>query len=229
MQTTSTQSSRAKNAKSKAGLNNLVIFDFDGVLFDAFDNVWRTLQPIFRRHNFRRIRTPQEFRNLFDQNFYAATEKRGLDICHTPALKKEIANAMTREYHPPLHHGMASIVRQLSTKYTLAVESSNFERAMKRMLRKHGMLRFFTAIAGADRQAYKGTRMRTLVHTLKPAQTLFVTDTAGDVVDARKAGIPTIGVTWGYQSYHQLKKAKPLSIARTPQQLLKKIRAFFTP
>jgi len=210
-------------------LSKLVIFDFDGVLFDAFDNVWRTLQPIFRRHNFRHIRTPQEFRNLFDQNFYAATEQLGFDICHTPALKKEIANAMIREYHPPLHHGMASIVRQLSINYTLAVESSNFERAMKRMLREHGLLRFFTAIAGADKEAYKGTRMRALVRTFKPAKTIFVTDTAGDVLDARKAGIPTIGVTWGYQSYQQLKKAKPLSIARTPQDLLKKINAFFTP
>jgi phosphoglycolate phosphatase len=49
---------------------------------------------------------------------------------------------------------------------------------------------------------------------------LFITDTLGDIKEAHHMKVPTVAVTWGYQSIETLKKGAPPRIVNTPQELL---------
>ena len=55
----------------------------------------------------------------------------------------------------------------------------------------------------------------------KPRQTFFITDTVGDIKIARKSGLRTIAVTWGFHGKIVLKKAKPDYIVSTFNELSK--------
>lgn len=53
----------------------------------------------------------------------------------------------------------------------------------------------------------------------KPEDCIFVTDTVGDINEAKKLNIDAIGVTWGLHSREILEKAKPLAIIDTIEEL----------
>ncbi|MBI4016796.1 MAG: HAD hydrolase-like protein [Candidatus Aenigmarchaeota archaeon] len=219
-----------KNTRSKEDLTKnpkLVIFDFDGVLFDSLNTVWKIIKPFIKKHGFTKVKNKQDFRKLFITNFYTATEHLGFDICHTPELHNEIMNIMETNYDPPIFLGITKIIKKLAQRCTLAVESSNYESAMRRILKAHDLEKYFTFIAGADKEPSKTKRLQNLLQNVRPAAALFVTDTVGDISEAKKAGIPSIAVSWGYHTYRQLKKAHPLDTARTPEELVKKIKDYF--
>ncbi len=173
------------------------------------------------------IKSMAKNRKLFITNFYTATEQLGFDICHTPELHNEIMNIMETNYNPPIFPNTGKIIKELTQRCTLAVESSNYKRAMKRVLTAHGLEKYFAVIAGADKEPSKTKRLQNLLQKIRPAAALFVTDTVGDISEAKKAGIPCITVSWGYNTYRQLKKAHPLDTARTPEELVKKINDHF--
>jgi phosphoglycolate phosphatase len=48
----------------------------------------------------------------------------------------------------------------------------------------------------------------------------YVCDTVGDVVEARAAGVTTVGVAWGWHGEERLLRARPDVMARRPGDLL---------
>ncbi len=226
------KSSQATKTKSKDVLSSgmaraLVIFDFDGVIADAFDQVWGLFQEFFARHNFTKVSTKTAFRNLFFSNFYESTEALGFDICHTPELQREMKEALHERYNPRIFAGMKKSIQTLADTYCLAIESSNYHEPLVRVLRKECLEKAFTFIVGADEDVSKTKRLKKCIEAVKPHKVLFVTDTVGDIKEAKAADIPVVAVAWGYQSYPQLKKEEPLAVVRTPQELVQTIRRYF--
>ncbi len=60
-------------------------------------------------------------------------------------------------------------------------------------------------------------------YNLKPEECIFVTDTTGDIIEARKINLRTITVTWGYHNKELLESEYPFCIVDTPDELLKAI------
>ena len=60
-------------------------------------------------------------------------------------------------------------------------------------------------------------------HGIKPAEAIFITDTLGDMREAIKCGVLSIGVTWGFHEKERLQKGNPFVIVETPQELPKAI------
>ena len=207
--------------------SQLVIFDFDGVIANAFDQVWTIFKDFFARHQFTKVSTKTAFRNLFFSNFYTATELLGFDICHTPALQQEVQELLHDQYDPPIFEGMKDVIACLAERYCLAIESSNYHNPIMRFLKKQGLEKAFTLVVGADKEISKTKRLRVCVENVNPSRVLFVTDTVGDIREAKAAGIPVIGVAWGYQSYPQLKKEQPHAVVRSPAQLVQEINRYF--
>ena len=233
----STKSLAAKKIKSKEDLNNpnnfntlesrmkLVIFDFDGVLYDSLAHVWSIIKPILDKRKID-ISSKEEFCKLFDRNFFEAIERRLQDKKIMAQLKKEMMHVLAQKYNPPIFPLIAKVVAELSKHYILAIQSSNFKEAMHRILKRDGIYKYFSAIVGADEESSKAKRILKLLKQLSP-EAVFVTDTVGDIQEAREVGIQSIAVSWGYQPYHQLKKAQPIDMAETPKELVKKIKQYF--
>lgn len=50
-------------------------------------------------------------------------------------------------------------------------------------------------------------------------ESLFITDTLGDMREAANAGLKSIGVSWGFQRRETLLKGDPHAIVDTPEEL----------
>ena len=53
---------------------------------------------------------------------------------------------------------------------------------------------------------------------------VFITDTVGDIVEARECGVRSIAVSWGFHEIETLEKARPAKIVSTPADLLRAIK-----
>jgi phosphoglycolate phosphatase len=55
----------------------------------------------------------------------------------------------------------------------------------------------------------------------------MITDTSGDILEARMAGVDSIGVSWGFHSTEMLSYAEPAAIVSSPHDLPKAVEAYF--
>lgn len=91
------------------------------------------------------------------------------------------------------------------------------------ILQNHGLARLFTAIYGTqdDESAYhnyadlKSQLLSEAMHThnVAPESAWMIGDTEADIIAAKKAGIPSIGLTCGLRSRSYLKQFQPTCIA----------------
>lgn len=201
----------------------LLIFDYDGVLFDtkkiAF-NIVKDCCKKFLKENM----DEQNFIELFKSNFYEAMRKKGVSQADVEKIKKyAIKELNKKQLH--VHSGIRSAVKKLSKTHTLAVISSNYDEVMRKNLKKAGILDDFHFILGTEEGEDKKQKIRILLKQTKisKAESLFVTDTVGDIKEAKKAGIKTMAVTWGFHNKEMLKKAKPDFIAEKSSRIVEEL------
>jgi len=90
------------------------------------------------------------------------------------------------------------MLNALEGKCDMAIISTNSGQAIKGILAKHGALSFFRSISGGEDATGKVDRLRRCVSSLGalPQRTIYVCDTAGDVREAREAGVGAVAVSW---------------------------------
>jgi phosphoglycolate phosphatase len=121
----------------------------------------------------------------------------------------------------PIHEGMKELVLELASQYTQAIVSSTHSDHIKYFCERHGIDECFFAIFGSDVGTEKSKKIRSLLETcnVRSRDAVFVTDTLGDIAEARLACVTSIAVTWGYHDVHTLRKGIPAAIVRTPHDL----------
>ena len=80
---------------------------------------------------------------------------------------------------------------------------------------------FFSEVLGKETHKSKVEKFKMIFkeYGLKPEECIFVTDTLGDLREAKKVGVPTIAVTWGYHGKTRLKKGSPNLIIHDFEEL----------
>jgi phosphoglycolate phosphatase len=185
-----------------------VVFDLDGTLVQTRVASWEVFEPISRRHGLG-VDAPEQYFELFRGNVF--TSIRGL--CSTDeqarAATTDFLTALRAHYAPPLVPGMHAVVRRLAAECTLAVMSSNAMEVLRRVLVDNELAYCFAHVFGGDVAPDKRTALRGFLTDAgsgygrrcsadydeagegerpDPSTTVLVTDTAGDVRDARRGG-----------------------------------------
>jgi phosphoglycolate phosphatase len=217
-----------------------VVFDLDGTLVQTRIASWEVFEPISRRHGLG-VDTPEQYFDLFRGNVF--TSIRGLcsDEAHARAATEDFLAALRAHYAPPLVPGMQAVVRRLASECTLAVMSSNAMEVLRRVLVDHDLAYCFAHVFGGDVAPDKRAALRTFLADVgsgfgrrcsadydeggeatrpDPATTVLVTDTAGDVRDAREVGVRVVGVAWGMHAAAELSDAGAEFVALWPQEVL---------
>lgn len=60
-------------------------------------------------------------------------------------------------------------------------------------------------------------------YNIEPNDTVFITDTLGDIKEAKECGVKSIAVTWGLHDRETLEKGNPVAIIDDPRELLRVI------
>ena len=202
----------------------LVVFDYDGTIFDTFEIVYNMLHSLDKeRFHFNVFTSKKVLKDIYMDNFFAALRKRTKKDLFDFKKCAEKENCK-RANILKLFKGLKKILKQLKKHYKLAIISSNFKSAMKKALKKNN-IDFFDVILGAGTIESKTVKLKKLAKRfkLKPGEVVYVVDTVGDIKEAKKAKVKTIAVTWGYHKKKRLSKAKPDKIISKPEQLLKAV------
>src|SRR3989344_6455533 len=193
----------------------LILFDFDGVLVDTLIMCHEISKEVNKDLPL------SEFRDLFNGNIIDSVQNNPKAKQH-PQFFERYEEQM-RELTIP--DSIKDSISKLSKKYILTIVSATPTGLIKEILKQTNTLKYFSDALGRDIHTSKVVKNKMLLekYNIAPENALFITDTAGDVYEARECKIPSIAVTWGYQEEESLQKANPAKIISNPDDLIKAI------
>jgi len=178
-----------------------IIFDFDGVIVDTFDiafEVNKLVRPSLSKTSYR-----EKFNGNINNAQYQEPETREIDFFYEYGKRLEKRK---------INHDIKKSIIDLSKNFQLFIVSSSTSLVIKNFLEKNNLLKYFIEILGLDVEPSKTKKFNIIFdkYNISPQETIFLTDTSGDVLEAREAKINfVIGILGGYQNEESLKKSKP--------------------
>ena len=200
-------------------MSHLIVFDLDGTLVDTAPDLIGGLNAAMAAEGLPAVPV-EKAKDLVGAGVRALVE-RGLTL-HRRTVSpdrfealmdiflKHYAENIARNSRP--YPGVAEELLDLKSQgWRFAVCTNKLEEYSLRLLRELKMMHWFEAVCGGDTFAFRKPDPRHLTETIARAgggDAIMVGDSRADVDTARAAGIPIIGVTFGYTDV-PMKDLKP--------------------
>jgi phosphoglycolate phosphatase len=196
--------------------DQLIMFDFDGVIADSLDDQSSAFVETLRAHGFDELATASTFLDFTESNWFEA-----LATAEVPDhVVRELEEAFVAAPDPALFPEMAEVIERLAGAHRVVVITSSRTSAVEHILDAHGVSGVARVIGG-DQEPSKVLKIRSVRREYgESLGAWYVCDTVGDVHEAREAGATTVGVAWGWHGEERLLGAGPDHIARRPSDLL---------
>ena len=202
-----------------------VLFDFDGVIADSWHIAFETARTVFPSID------EANYRRMFEGNIYEAHDEAVANGERERTTDAEWFDIYVPKFEDQatLFPGIKEVVEELSHGHELIVVSSTITSPIQGFLEKHRIGRYFSEVMGADVHTSKHEKIRMVFekYNTNAAECVFVTDTLGDMHEARKEGVGAIAVSWGFHSRETLAKGQPFRIVETPYEILSAISDYF--
>jgi phosphoglycolate phosphatase len=202
-------------------MKTLLLFDFDGVLVDSLDLYAEVVARCLERIGTPIVKSREDYLALFDGNFYESMAAAGVDLARYAEAAKEILPRIDFGAMKP-YDGLVPVLAALAKDHILAVISSNGYRTIRTMLDRFGFAPYFREVLGAD---FRFSKKEKIAYALEKygipgEQAFYIGDTAGDIGEARAAGVRSVAVTWGWHSRERLVGVRPDFLVDAPEGLL---------
>lgn len=217
-------------ARYTAGMEKpLLLFDFDGVIADSFHIGHRIAQRMCV------YMTETEYRKKFDGNIHEADEaiRNGPDhgdrCDHTLDWLGTYLPEFRRHARP--FADMPALLHEFAKTYTLLIVSSTHNDLIGQFVDAQGLRESIADIYGMEVHTRKDEKFRMIFtkYGIEPRETVFITDTLGDINEAASVGLSSIGVTWGFQDRDTLSRGEPFAIVDKPEELPAAVKRYFVP
>jgi phosphoglycolate phosphatase len=191
-----------------------IIFDFDGVLAETFKFTLNITKDVGHEVNEKSWKDHHNG-NVFEKPSVNFTEESMKDFFAQYYQKAEEIKSNFSEKN----------IKELSEIAPLFVISSGQEKSIIKFL-KHNNLDYFTEVLGVDFHRSKEKKFKYLFdkYNYQAENVIFISDTLGDVLEAKKVNVKTIAVDFGFHDREQLKKGKPFKIASSVDEVIKLIK-----
>ena len=218
-----------------------ILFDLDGTLVDTRSASWALFAETNRAFGLG-VDSRDDFFRAFEGNFFESLSRLVPDPARAAAARDHFLGLLRARYNPEWIPGMIDVVQALSPHCVLAVISTNTIETIRRILVDAGVATCFSHVFAGDIQPSKATSIRRFLgdrgyrtqrlcspayaesaataEALAGSDVVLVTDTVGDVREAREAGVRAIGVSWGMHAEQQLLEAGADRVALWPQELI---------
>lgn len=190
-----------------------IFFDFDGVLHNTFDLHLRELRNFSGTDL-----TEQEYRDLHNGNFYENKEEKLKDmnwLGYRDHILPHVEELVVEER-------IKKTLDALKPEREFSIVSSGGERLIEGYLEKNNMRHYFLDILGGNFHHSKVEKFKYLFdkHKVSTKDSVFITDTLGDIGEAYEVKLQTIAVTFGFHKRETLEQGKPLAIVDTPEEIV---------
>jgi HAD superfamily hydrolase (TIGR01509 family) len=205
---------------------DLIVFDLDGTLIDAYPAITRSFNYTMRRFGCR-VRDAAVIRRAVGWGDRSLLEpfvpEQDIDRA-LAAYRRHHAKALVR--YSRLFPGVKALLSALKHKgFLLAVASNRPTRFSIILMRHLGIRGYFDRVLCGDKLTHMKPHpeiLRTLMADLrvKPAHALYVGDMFIDAQTGKRAKVRTIMVTTGSSSLAELRKERPFKILPRVKDLL---------
>lgn len=188
-----------------------IVFDLDGTLIDSARDVGAAVNRVLAEHGLAPIDEATQ-RTLMGEGGRVRTRKafalRGVTL-DDAALAARVGDFIRHYAERPVVHtraydGVAETLDRLAAAgIRLAVCTNKYEDSARDILRRLGLMAAIDDVAGADtfdvRKPDPGHILKLLARMDADRTTAaMVGDSVHDVHAGRRAGLPTVAVSWGY-------------------------------
>jgi phosphoglycolate phosphatase len=196
-----------------------IIFDLDGTLADSISVL---LEIINEMKIINRELTYTDYEKAKDLSVPAILKEFNIPLLKAPGLLVKGRGELTKRIEEvPFFAGMDKVVQSLAKDHRLFVMSSNSLENVQKFLELHGIRQSFEDVHGGVGIFSKAKMLKKIVktHKMDSAETYYVGDEVRDIEAAKKAGLRSIAVTWGFNGEHFLRAHNPDYLVRTPKAL----------
>jgi HAD superfamily hydrolase (TIGR01662 family) len=202
-----------------------VIFDFDGTIADTL----AVGIAIINRHSayfgIRKI-DKRDVRKLKKLPLMSILKEFEIALIKVPFLLKFFRSELAKEIDSILpFDGVVQALRNLKSKgYRLGILSSNSVDNVTSFL-KNNDLEIFDFVWSENTLFGKQRALKKIlkVYELSASEVLYIGDEVRDIEGAKKAGVASGAVTWGYNDEELLLEHEPDVMFNSPQDLLSRV------
>lgn len=208
---------------------NTILFDLDGTLTDSGEGITRCVQYALKKVkgidanllDLRRFVGPPLKEEFI--KYAHLTEEEG-DLCVSAYRERYDSIGI---YENRIYAGIRTLLKELKEEgMHLVLSSSKPTAYCMRILKYFDIYRYFDLVMGSQMDGRRTDKAEVIEEILdrlgmkdRRQEAVLVGDRNYDVVGAKKAGIGSIGITYGYGSREELTKAWPDCIADTPEEV----------
>ncbi len=211
-----------------------ILFDLDGTLVDTRNASWELFSETNEAFALG-IDSREDFFRTFEGNFFDSLAALIPDRERADAAKTHFLTLLRQRYNPTWIPGMAGLVRRLAKQHTLAIVSTNALETIHRILSAVDLDQCFPHVFAGDVEPRKAVSIARFVSekafaadppggragqaAFDRSEVVLVTDTVGDVREARDVGVRAIGVDWGMHTGKQLLGAGAALVVSRPEDI----------
>ncbi|MDA5095867.1 HAD hydrolase-like protein [Aliiroseovarius sp. KMU-50] len=194
----------------------MLLFDFDGVIADSL-GIYTSICTRTARQLGHPVQLPKNpFATLSHVSFECLAQSLGLGPVEYTAMSSYLLSKSTAT--APAFNDMIELLHKVSCRVEVGILSASPRAFIDRFLDQHGGSDAVTLILSRDDPGTKADKMKTLQKNGRHLLAL-VGDGVSDISAAREANVPSIGVSWGWQSVSRLLQAGVDDIAQCPQDI----------
>lgn len=197
----------------------IIFFDFDGVIADSFDIAFEINQMM------RPTLTREKYQQVWDRNL--------ADVEYIEEIAREVdfEKEYSKKYRDlSLCENIKASIEDLTKNYHLCIISSGENYIIEEYLGRHGISEHFSEVLGfgVEKSKVKKFNMVLEKYGVHPKDAIFITDTSGDIREAKEASIGhIIGITGGFQTRESLERAAPDRIVERFDEILNVAEEYF--
>ena len=204
-----------------------IFFDLDGTLTDPKFGITKSIQYALKKLG-------RDVPEIDDLLWCIGPPLRGSfkKILEEDDAMAEIAIGFYREYYiekgkfeNEIYSGIAGVLEKLNQQdFNLFVVTSKPYIFAIEIIKHFDILRFFKSVYGSELDGRLVDKGELIAHALGrekiPAEkTIMVGDREHDIIGAKKNGVLSLGVTYGYGTKEELKKTNADFIADSPEDI----------
>ena len=204
-----------------------ILFDFDGTVFDTVEGITKSICYALQKHG--------REAELSELRCFAGPPlvEKFMEVYGVSEEEAEQLVVDFRERYKPVgifESAPFAGIRELTEKLHAAgkqvsIATSKPQAMAELLLERHGLRSCFDAVAGSDPGLNNNAKREVVLRAMQvcgaePETTVLVGDTKYDAAGAEQAGIPCIGVRWGYAAEDELEKTG-VPIAETMDELFR--------
>jgi phosphoglycolate phosphatase len=204
-------------------LENVIVFDFDGVLADTLDEMLHIVRLVCDSLGYPCEPSPADLNALNKMEFAELGKQLGIPEQREQEFVEQTFRLFgARPVPPRIFPGMREVVLELAGENKIGILTGNAFQVVDRFLETNELSTAIAIVQSAEAPGNRSMKLKRIISQLGgPARSVYlVGDAVSDVQVARESSVTSIAVTWGHQSEAKLRSVNPDFLVHTPQELL---------